>query len=332
MRVVNVSVPFVALLLAACTPESTPSPSAPAESPGAPPEEAAPLSARDDTPPMITLERGGIIPEGIEYDPKGERFLVGSLSEGTVFAVATDGALTPFIEDPDLHSSVGIEVDADRNRLLVANSDAAVFQGKVAGQAKLGVYDLTSGQRLAMVDLAASVPNAPADAKHFANDVTVGEDGTAYVTDSMNGAVYAVDPSYQASVLHVFPYGDNFLINGIVYVRGGFLLVADSVGGGLYKVPIADPDATSQVMAEPIKGADGVVWQDDTHLAVVSNSENRVVVLTSADDWASAEVSGVAPFEGSQGTTAAVLAGEIYVVHPHFADAERPTITRVTVR
>ena len=331
MRVVNVFLPLAALMLAACGPESSPSGGS-AEPMGEGRESTAPLAARAETPLVITIERGGVIPEGVEYDQKNARFLVGSLSEGTVFEVSNDGALTPFVQDPDLVSSIGIEVDAAHNRLLVANSNAAVFQGTVPGQAKLGVYDLTTGDRIAMVDLAASVPDAPADAKHFANDVTVGDDGTAYVTDSMNGAVYAVDTSYQASVLHMFPAGENFMINGIVYASGGSLLVADSVGGGLYKVPVADPDATAEVaMPEPIKGADGVVWQDEQHLAVVSNSENRVVVLTSHDDWASAEISGVAPFEGSQGTTAAVVAGELYVVRPHFADAERPSITRVTV-
>ena len=59
-----------------------------------------------------------------------------------------------------------------------------MFQGGGAGQAKLGVYNLTTGEQIAMVDLAASIANAPDDAVYFANDVTVGDDGTVYVTDS----------------------------------------------------------------------------------------------------------------------------------------------------
>jgi sugar lactone lactonase YvrE len=320
------------LLAAGCAPKSSPAGGGSGAPPSAGAETAAPMAARNDVPPTITIERGGVIPEGVEYDQKNERFLVGSLSEGTIFEVANDGALTPFVRDPDLVSSVGIEVDEPRNRLLVANSDAAVFQGTAPGQAKLGAYDLTSGERLAMVDLAASVPNAPADAKHFANDVTVGDDGTVYVTDTMNGAVYAVDTAYKASVLYQFPPRENFMINGIVYHRGGFLLVGETNTGELYKVPLTDPQATTQVsLPGPVKGADGIVWQDDQRLAVVSNSENRVVILTSNDDWASAEMAGVAPYEGSQATTAAIVAGEIYVVRPHFADQDPPSITRVTV-
>jgi len=153
----------------------------------------------------------------------------------------------------------------------------------------------------------------------------------------MNGAVYAVDSGYNASVLYQFPpqSPDQFMINGIVYDPAGFLLVADTVGGDLYRVPIGEPSATMKVaLAEPVKGADGIVWQDPQRLAVVSNSENRVVILTSSDGWASAAVAGVGPLDEAQGqaTTAAVAAGVLYAVHPHFADQDRPSITRVTVR
>src|SRR5947207_4065080 len=87
---------------------------------------------------------GGFIPEGVEYDTKNKRLLTGSLAEGTIFQWQADGNLTPLLTDADLKSSVGIEVDEERDGLLVCNSDAAVFWGKVAGQAKLGIYMLTT--------------------------------------------------------------------------------------------------------------------------------------------------------------------------------------------
>src|SRR4051812_41793838 len=167
-------------------------------------------------PETITMNTAGIVPEGVEYDTKNKRFLVGSLAEGTVFTVATDGKLTPFIKDPDLKSSVGIEVDEARNRLLVANSDRSVFGGQGAGQAKLGIYDLKSGKRLAMVDLAAA---GPKDAKsHFANDLTVGPDGSVYVTDTMARVIYKVTPKNVASVFvpSSFASAEKFSYNGIV--------------------------------------------------------------------------------------------------------------------
>src|SRR5690606_39035554 len=151
------------------------------------------------------------------------------------------------------------------------------------GQAKLGVYSLTSGERLAMVDLAATIPDAPADAVFFANDVAVGSDGTAYVTDTRQNVIYRVGTDYQASVLHRFEnLAGGAALNGIVYHDDGYLLVV--AGDLLFKVPVDDPSGAMQVqVAEPVPGSDGAVWTADGRLAIVSNSadEPRVVALTS---------------------------------------------------
>jgi sugar lactone lactonase YvrE len=318
-------------LAAACTPE----PEAPAPETAAPPPPpaaaptAAPPAAGDSIPDTITAERGGFIPEGVEYDQANRRFLTGSLAEGTIFEFHTDGRVTPVVTDAELVSSVGIEVDEPRDRLLVANSDRSVFQPGNVGQAKLAVYNLTTGERLAMVDLAAVIGQPSDPPAYFANDVAVGADGTAYVTDTRMNVVYRVTPAYEASVLHRFTgLQDGAALNGIVYHDDGYLLVA--AGQQLFKVPVDDPGSASEVMvAEPVPGSDGMVWAADGRLVITSNSADnpRVVALTSSDGWATAQTAGSASMNG-QVTTAAAVGDEIYAVHPHFADAEPPSIER----
>ena len=291
------------------------------------PEADASMPTPGLPPAMIVAERGGFIPEGVEYDTANGRILTGSLSEGSIFHIHNDGQVTTVVSDPDLVSSVGIEVDEPRNRLLVANSDRSVFQGETAGQAKLGVYNLTTGGRVVMVDLAAAIVDTPSDAAYFANDVAVGEDGTAYVTDTRMGMIYQVDTNYEASVLYRF---DDFEPNGIVYHSSGYLLVGGGVA--LWKVPLDDPTgATPVTLPEEVPGQDGMVWTADEDLAIVSNSGNRVVALTSEDNWATAQLAGVAPYE-TQATTAAVVGDDIYVVHPHFADEDPPSVERVVLQ
>ena len=278
-------------------------------------------------PETIVAERGGFIPEGVEYDTTNSRFLTGSLSEGSIFEIHDDGRVTAVVSDPDLVSSVGIEVDEPNNRLLVANSDRSVFEGASEGQAKLGVYDLTTGERIAMVDLTAAVIEAPADAAYFANDVAVADDGTAYVTDTRMSVIYRVGPDYDVSVLHRF---DGFGPNGIVHHPSGYLLVCG--GTDLWKVPVDDPaGATGVTLPEEIDGQDGMVWMPDGRLAIVSNFGGRVVTLTSDDDWATAQLEAAASYE-MQATTGAVVGDHIYVVHPHFADPDPPSLERVTFR
>ena len=320
----------VAILLAGCTPEpeppTTPAPEA-APAPAAQPAARAPAAGDTGIPDSIVAERGGFIPEGIEYDQLNGRLLTGSLSEGSIFEWHNDGTLTAVVTDAELVSSVGIEVDEPRNRLLVANSDSAVFQGQGNGQAKLGVYNLTTGERLAMVDLGATL-NADAGAAFFCNDVTVADGGTVYATDTRQNVIYGVDSNYQPSVFYRFAPREGLALNGLVHHADGYLLVADLGSGNIYKVPVADPAATSQVMlAEPVAGVDGLVWMADGRLAAVSNSTSSVVALMSNDDWASAQVAGVARFEG-QATTAAAVGDDVYVVQPHFADQEPPVILR----
>ena len=304
-----------AALLAGCGTEPAPPPAPDPEPPAAP---------MDLLPESIVAERGGFIPEGVEYDMMNGRLLTGSLAEGSVFEMHADGRVTAHVSDPELVSSVGIEADEPRDRLLVANADRSVFQDGGTGQAKLGVYNLTSGERIAMVDLAA-VAGAGDDAVHFANDVAVADDGTAYVTDTRALILYQVGSDYAASVLHRFEDGGAGP-NGIVHHPGGYLLVAR--GAALWKVPLDDPTGAAEVaLPEEIPGQDGMVWSAG-RLAVVSNSGNRVVALTSSDDWTTAVIAGVAPYE-TQATTAAVVGDHVYVVHPHFADEDPPSVARV---
>jgi sugar lactone lactonase YvrE len=315
-----------AAFAAGCAPE----PESPtAESPAATPPPAAPATRplASESATVITAERGGFIPEGIEYDEDNGRFLTGSLAEGTIFVIERDGRVVPFVRDAELVSSVGIEVDEDRDRLLVANSDSSVFGNQTAtGHAKLGVYNLMTGERLAIVDLG---PTVAAGSRYFANDVTVDDAGNAYVTDTFVGAIYRVTPDYRATVLHQFsdlPQGAQ--LNGIVAHDGGYLLVV--AGDRIYKVPLANPAGTTQVnVTDPVAGQDGIVLTDDGRLVATSNSatEPRLVAFRSNDDWASAQRDGVALLNG-QATTAAIVGDEIWAVHPHFADAEPPTIER----
>jgi hypothetical protein len=308
-------------LVAACTPPEPP------KSAAAPPPPAKPAGE------VITAKRGGFIPEGVEYDQSNGRFLGGSLAEGTIFEIKRDGSVVAFATDPELKSSVGIEVDEPRDRLLVANSDRAAFQPGNVGQAKLGVYSLTTGERIAMVDLAAVIGTPKDPPQYFSNDLTVDGGGTVYVTDTMNNVVFKVTPDYQASVLHRFtglPQGVQ--VNGIVYHDGGYLLVV--ANEHIYKVPVANPDGTSEVkVSEPVPGQDGAVWAADGHLVVISNSADapKAVALTSSDDWATASRAAAATLVG-QATTAAAVGKDIWAVHPHFADADAPSLEQAVFK
>lgn len=287
------------------------------------------LSGDDRVASRIVFERGGMIPEGIEFDTNGRRILTGSLVDGTVYEIANDGSLTPAVVDADLVSSIGIEADEPRNRLLVANSDRSVFEGTGQGIAKLGVYLLSTGERITMVDLGA-VAGGNDDSVVFTNDVTVDDAGNVYLTDTRMNLIYRVDTDYRASVLYRFEPITGLGLNGIVFHPDGFLIVVAVGGQGLlYRVPVDDPESAAPIdLSAPATGADGLVWAADGRLVVVSNSTSSATAYRSNDGWQTAELVATATFEG-QATTGAAVDDEIYVVQPHFGDDEPPVVLRV---
>ena len=284
------------------------------------------ITDSSNIPDRITAERGGFIPEGIEYDSINSRFLSGSLADGTIYEITNSGRVIPAITDEGLIASVGIEVDEDRNRLLVANSQS--FSAPGPGTAMLGIYDLSSGEQLAMVDLAAAVEIPPANAAYFANDVAVSTAGTIFVTDTRLSVIYKVNQYHQASVLINFGMDSGLFLNGIEYHPAGYLIAVSSQGGELIKIPLNAPNRWSMVEVDfPAAGGDGLVWASDGGLVSTSNNRSAVMKYQSNDHWNSAQLTGMASFEG-QGTTAAAVGDEIFVVQPHFADAEPPEILR----
>ena len=157
----------------------------------------------------------------------------------------------------------------------------------------------------------------------------MGSDGSAYVTDTQTNVVYRVGPDNVASVLYRFPATKGLALNGIVFHPSGYLLVTG--GANLYKMPISNPAGVTEVkLPEDLPGQDGMLWAADGRLAVVSNSQNRMVGLKSSDDWATAQLAGEAKF-AIQGTTAAAVGNDFYVVHPHFMDADPPSVERLTL-
>ena len=272
-----------------------------------------------ELPDLIRVERSGLFPEGLEYDSKNKRFLLGSAAEGTIFWVGDDGSHSPFIEDDDLRSSAGIHVDLQNDHLLVVNTDPGVYTGATpeGTTASLAAYDLTTMERLFLADLT----ELAAGDQQLANDVAVDEEGNAYVTDSLAGVIYKVDLFGKASV---FAEDERFAhdvagLTGVEYHSDGFLFAAVSGDGTLYKVPLDDPTAVTEVkLKKPLAGAQGMVLRPDGNLVVVTAEFSTVVSLVTGDNWDSAVVASSALTDPEGGaTTAAIRGTEVYVVYMH---------------
>jgi sugar lactone lactonase YvrE len=259
-------------------------------------------------------------PEGVAYDPLRNRFLVGSLPHGTVSVVNPDGSVRTLVDDPTLITTMGLTVDLLRARILVVNGDLGRSErstpATIRKTAGLGIYNLFTGQRIRYVDLGALDPSRP----HFGNDVAVGLDGTAYVTDSLSGAIYRVPLFGAPSVLvqddRLTPVVSGNGANGIVLHPAGFLLVAQSSGRALYRIPLHHPaDLTQVPVDQPIGAPDGLLLTSPTTLLAIDNTRaNRLVRLTSPDNWATATLQTSTPWPDPAPTTMTRTPCGIYVL------------------
>jgi sugar lactone lactonase YvrE len=259
-------------------------------------------------PDLVTGSAARLHPEGVAYAPDQHRFLVGSVTHGTVSAVRPDGTVRTLVDDPALVTTMGLAVDARRGRLLVVNGDVGISDrttpGTLRKTAGLGIYDVHSGHQIAYHDLGALDPGH----EHFGNDVAVAPDGTAFVTDSFGGAVYRVPRHGAPSVLlrddRLMPVGSGNGANGIVLHPKGFLLIAHSSGRALYK--LAGGRLTQVTVDAPIGAPDGLLLDRSGALHAVDNTaDNRVVTLTSADDWTTAHLAASQPWPDPAPTTMA---------------------------
>ena len=296
---------------------------------------------KDETPPApaapdrISVPQAALHPEGIQYDEMNKRFIVSSRTKGFISTVRDDSTFAQLADDSRLISTIGVNLDAGRNRVLVAVSDNGANTARTSAatlrkRAALAIFNATSGALLNYVDLGGLRPAL----NHFANDIAIDAVGNAYVTDSNAPIIYKVDLQGVATVFlenAQFDAGTAFGLNGIVYHPDGYLLVAKANTGILFKVPLANPSTFTTVAAATglsLTGADGLLLTDPQTLLLVSGSQRTVYRLRSTDAWATTSSTGTFATGAVSPTTITRRGADAYVLYPYTATSLRFAIVK----
>ncbi|MFC6224128.1 SMP-30/gluconolactonase/LRE family protein [Hymenobacter artigasi] len=291
------------------------------------------VAAEPAAPARISVPQPALSPEGIQYDEANKRFYVSSRTKGTIGTVRDDSTYTEFGKDSRLISTIGLNLDAGRQRLLAAVSDngfnPSVVNAPTKGKlAALAIFNTGTGALTSYVDLGGLRPTGA----HFANDIAVDKDGNAYITDSMSPIIYKVDLQGNATVFlenAQLSGGTGFGLNGIVYHPDGYLLTAKTSDGTLFKVPISNPAGFTTVSkAQSLVGADGLLLTDPTTLLVVAGNQRTVYRMTSADAWATTTATGSFATGAVSPTTITKRGSDAYVLYPYTATAPRFAIVK----
>ena len=270
-----------------------------------------------------------LLPEGIEYDPNREGFIVSSALGGAINLIRTDGSVSNLVPPAVFNGNgtFGLQIDEQNNRLLAVSSN---IQNPTV--AWLFRFDLADGALIDSINLG-SIPTGPGLPLNFVNDVTVDNEGNAYVTNSDKGIIYKVDVDGEASIF----FQDNTYappnpimqtgFNGIEYHEDGFLLVVHSVNNKIYKIRISNPSEITEVDIPEgfISGGDGM-FLDDEELVVVNNANSAntndnlptvpfVIKFVTSDNWSSALPMGDTYATGDLFPTTVVKVGEDYFIN-----------------
>jgi len=225
----------------------------------------------------FVLADAGLLPEDLDYDRSGKRFLVSSVRERKIVALGRHGRSTDFARSPDGWPLVALRIDARRARVWATE---VAFQGSALapqadwGRSALLCFELSSGSLVQRIE----APHAAA-----LGDLVVTPGGEVIVSDGDGGGLYRLPAgattlqvlnttdliSPQTPALH--PDGRHVFVPD--YVRG--IAVLDLATGRLRWLSMQGRFALS--------GIDGLYYQRGRLIAVQNGTLPERVVLFTLD-------------------------------------------------
>ena len=279
----------------------------------------------------ITFKSDTLYPEGIAYHAKRDVFFVSSLRHGKIGIVDRKGNYKVFIDSPEMISAIGIRLNEKTNTLYVCTSDPGVStKTSPATQrkfAKLIAYDATSGAQKYIADLGALNTGA----LNFANDVTFDNEGNVYVTNSFSPIIFKIDGNGKPTVFATSEEwkAEGFSLNGIVYHPDGFLIVAKSNPGSLYKVSIKNPQEIKKIECELLPGTDGMVYNvTKNELIAISNVSQEIIQLKTENNWDSAKKIKSFKSVNTFPTTGTIVGNSYYVLNAKLNELFNPAAAK----
>eukprot|EP00252_Welwitschia_mirabilis_P024324 TRINITY_DN7178_c0_g1_i1.p1 TRINITY_DN7178_c0_g1~~TRINITY_DN7178_c0_g1_i1.p1 ORF type:complete len:317 (-),score=-9.36 TRINITY_DN7178_c0_g1_i1:381-1331(-) len=252
--------------------------------------------------------------ESIAWDSDGNRFLVSGF-DGSISEIKDNREVRVLKDEAYAgNATLGLKIDRQRNRLVVAIADLIGLRyGAVAA------YDLRTWKRLFLTPLSGSGTE-----KTLADDVAVDADGNVYVTDAKRNKIWKLGPDgAELAVISdvAFTSAKNRLpfkvcgLNGVLWHPDGYLLVIHSWAGVLFKV---NPDSKQVKMVNMssllLMGDSVALLSPDT--LVVAGALPSARLVQSSDGWLTARLTHryVGPLHRIA-TSATIKNGKVYVSH-----------------
>jgi sugar lactone lactonase YvrE len=267
-------------------------------------------SRTPDAPVAFRLGDPKLIPEGIAYDPKQDRFFIGSVARKKIVSANRKGEVKDFSGPGDnLDCVLGLFADAAHEQLYAVSTNGFLDEAQKQRRNAVLRYDLRNGLPVNRYD-------AP-DASQL-NDLTIAADGTIYATDSASGTLFRKTPGEKT----LTPFGAKSALpgaNGITLGVDGKLYVAISTGIAKIDLSTGAPTHLSQPNTVVTGGCDGLYWHTGDVVGIQNvTNPGRVIRITLADQGT--RISGITVLQAhhhpefAEPTTGAIAPDALYVI------------------
>ena len=228
-----------------------------------------------DAPVAFRLTDPKLIPEGIGYDAKRDRFFIGSVAQKKIVVTDRKGDARDLSKAEDkLDCVLGMIVDPAREQLYAVSTNGFLDEAKTQRRNAVFRYDLKTGRLADRFD-------AP-EAMQL-NDIAIAPNGTIYATDSMSSTLFRKKPDEKT----LTPFGSKGAVpeaNGITLGADGNLYVAISTGIAKIDTSTGAPTRMPQPDTVVTGGCDGLYWHEGDLIGIQNvTNPGRVVRIELAD-------------------------------------------------
>lgn len=185
---------------------------------------------------FLTINKKGLIAEGLAYDNLSRSLFVGSVRERKIFRINKSGQLREFSAPGDqLWAVMGLKIDERRRLLWVCTSaipQMKDFKKEEDGMAGVFQYDLQTGKLLRRYILTAQ------ETKHVIGDLTIEpKSGDVYLTDSFSPVIYKI--ARGSNALNKFITDSSFSsLQGLTFDENGTTLFVADYAQGLFAIDL----------------------------------------------------------------------------------------------
>jgi sugar lactone lactonase YvrE len=223
-------------------------------------------------PTEIQIPGDHVFPESITSTSDGTIY-ISSLGDGMIFRVSPGSATAePFVRPgAGLMSVIGVLADEKTGTLWACSSDltaSGVTTPGGSGPPAVKAFDLKSGAPKGSVTFPGDIG--------FCNDIAIGRDGAAYVTDTINPRILRLKAGaseFEVWIENPIFGTKGFNLDGIAFGGDGHVYVNTYEGGKFFRVAVKSDGSAGEVAeietSMPLDHPDGLrLLKDNTFLMI----------------------------------------------------------------